>query len=95
MMFEQWVYDEKVLERLSGHHADPSRKLPAETIAGLVSARYHNSGYGARRFIAMALFDLEIHSQVLCRDYCIAVPSTRRCCVETTVLLCHPLAGAV
>ena len=62
MMFEQWVYQPAVLDRLSGHYTDQSQKLPPEMVKQLVRARYCNVGLNTRRFVAMATFDMLLHA---------------------------------
>ena len=61
-MLENWVFEKDVLDRMSGHYQDPSKKLPAETVAKLKAARTFNAGYHYTRQIFLALFDQAIHT---------------------------------
>jgi thimet oligopeptidase len=51
-MLENWVWDK----------ADPSGKIPAETIAALVASRQATEGYATRRQLAYGLVDLSLHT---------------------------------
>jgi thimet oligopeptidase len=61
MSFEQWVCDEKVIRRMAKRHPDGA-PMPDEMIHSLRAARTLFNPLTWRRFIAMALFDVAIHS---------------------------------
>ncbi len=43
-MLENWVWDGEVLQSLSGHYLDPSKKLPEELLVKMLAAKNVNSG---------------------------------------------------
>ena len=64
---ENWVWEEKTLEILSGHYTDRDPHgtpipLPREWMAKLKQSRMVFSGYKYMRQIFMTLYDLRIHS---------------------------------
>lgn len=60
-MLENWVFEPAVLDRMSGHWQDPSRKLPRETIARLRDARFFDAGWKYMRQLFFATFDQALH----------------------------------
>ena len=70
MLLEQWAYNSRVLEQISGHYSAEHAKstsatkqpLPPELVASLVRAKHVMDGVNWTRFIGMALFDLVAHS---------------------------------
>jgi thimet oligopeptidase len=62
-MLENWVWDKAVLDTFAADYRDPSRKIPAETIAALTRARQATEGYLNRRQLALGLIDLTLHTQ--------------------------------
>jgi thimet oligopeptidase len=61
MMLEQFVFSPLVLARLSLHHVDRV-PLSVSLAAKLSEARHFQHGLKYRRFIALATYDLIIHS---------------------------------
>jgi thimet oligopeptidase len=61
-MLENWVWDKAVLDTFAADYRDPSRKIPAETIAALVAARQATEGYATRRQLSLGLVDLAMHA---------------------------------
>jgi len=61
-MLENWVWDKAVLDTFAGDYRDPTKKIPAETIAALVAARQATEGYFTRRQLAIGLMDLNLHT---------------------------------
>lgn len=59
---QQWAYEPLVLQRVSGHYKDTTRKLPAETIKKLIAARNIDSGLQYLRMIAMSAVDMRYHT---------------------------------
>lgn len=62
-MLENWVWDKAVLDTFAADYRDPSRKIPAETIAALEAARQATAGYFTRRQLALGLIDLALHAR--------------------------------
>lgn len=48
-MLENWCYEKIVLEKLSGHFKDPSKKLPDDLLAKLSAARNATIGLLTKR----------------------------------------------
>jgi Zn-dependent oligopeptidase len=63
-MFENFVWTREVLDRLSGHHQDESRKLPPELLGRMLAARRAGEALGILRLVAMAAVDMAYHSSV-------------------------------
>ncbi|MDR0965321.1 MAG: Zn-dependent oligopeptidase [Myxococcales bacterium] len=61
-MLENWAFEKDVLDRMSGHFRDPTKKLPSETIEKLKAARSFDAGYRYTRQVFLATFDQVIHS---------------------------------
>ncbi len=62
-MLENWVWDKAVLDTFAADYRDPSKKIPAETIAALEAARQATEGYATRRQLAFGLIDLNLHAR--------------------------------
>ncbi|HAM35784.1 MAG TPA: hypothetical protein DEB40_06400 [Elusimicrobia bacterium] len=61
-MAENFVWQPAVLDKLSGHWQDPSRKLPPELLAKMLSARNFNMAMFELRQIGLASLDLAYHT---------------------------------
>jgi len=61
-MLENWVYEKPVLDLMSGHYLDPTKKLPAETVAKIKLARTYDAGYRYTRQVFLASFDQSLHT---------------------------------
>lgn len=61
-MLENWCYEEEVLNRISGHFKDNSKKLPSEILKKLVAAKNADTGLMNKRQIFFGVFDQTIHS---------------------------------
>ncbi len=61
-MLENWVWDKAVLDTFAADYRDPSKKIPAETIAALTEARKATEGYFNRRQLSFGILDLALHS---------------------------------
>ena len=61
-MLENWVWDKAVLDTFAADYRDPTKKIPAETIAAIEAARQATEGYGTRRQLAYGLTDLALHA---------------------------------
>jgi thimet oligopeptidase len=62
-MLENWVWDKAVLDTFAADYRDPTKKIPAETIAALEAARQATEGYATRRQLAFGLIDLNLHAR--------------------------------
>ncbi|QYM78119.1 Zn-dependent oligopeptidase [Horticoccus luteus] len=60
-MLENWPWDKAVLDTFAADYRDPSKKIPAETIAALTKARVATEGYYNRRQLSFGLIDLRLH----------------------------------
>ena len=60
-MLQNWVWDKKVLDTFAADYRDPSKKIPAETIAKMNSAKLATAGVFYRRQFAFASLDLALH----------------------------------
>lgn len=61
-MFENWVWEPEVLQRLSGHYTNPSKKLPKDLLDRMVQAKNHNSGLRYLRQVFYATVDQTYHT---------------------------------
>jgi thimet oligopeptidase len=61
-MLENWVWDKAVLDTFAADYRNPAKKIPADTIAALVSARQATEGYATRRQLSIGLLDLTLHT---------------------------------
>ena len=61
-MLENWVFEKPVLDLMSGHFQDPSKKLPEETIQKIKEARAFDAGYRYTRQVFLATFDQTLHT---------------------------------
>ncbi len=60
-MLQNWVWDKKVLDTFAADYRDPSKKIPADTIAKMKEAKLATVGTFYRRQFAFADLDLELH----------------------------------
>jgi thimet oligopeptidase len=60
-MLQNWVWDKKVLDTFAADYRDPSKKIPAETIAKMNDAKKATAGTFYRRQFAFADLDLALH----------------------------------
>ena len=61
-MLENWVWDKAVLDTFAADYRDPSKKIPAATIASIVAARQATEGVATRRQLSLGLLDLAMHN---------------------------------
>lgn len=61
MMLENFVWCPEILRRLSKHVSNGS-PLPEATIKALSRSRFLMTGYTKCKYLAMALYDLKVHS---------------------------------
>ena len=63
-MLENWAWDKAVLDSFAADYRDPSKKIPADILAQLKTARLATEGVRYRRQLSFALMDLALHSQI-------------------------------
>ncbi|MEK6555323.1 MAG: M3 family metallopeptidase, partial [Bdellovibrionota bacterium] len=61
-MLENWVWDAKILNLISGHYTDTKKKLPKALLDKMLQAKNFGQGYFYSRQLTFGLFDMEIHS---------------------------------
>lgn len=61
MMLENFVWQPEVLKKLS-HNVDDGSSLPDVTIEALNKSRTLMTGYTKTKYLAMALYDLRVHT---------------------------------
>ncbi len=61
-MLENWPWQEKVLNLISGHYQNPSKKLPPEVLKKMLMARDYQQGYFYTRQLTLALTDMAYHT---------------------------------
>ncbi len=61
-MLENWVWEKSVLQKMSQHYKDPSKKIPTDLIARMRKLRLMNAGIQNTRQLVFGLFDMEIHT---------------------------------
>ncbi len=61
-MLENWVWQEKILDLISGHYQNPNKKLPTETLKKMIQARDYQQGYFYTRQLTLALTDMAFHT---------------------------------
>jgi thimet oligopeptidase len=60
-MLQNWVWNKQVLDTFAADYRDPSKKIPAETIAKMKEAKLGTVGVTYRRQFAFADIDLTLH----------------------------------
>ena len=60
-MLENWVWQPEILNKLSGHYLDPSKKLPKDLLDQLVAARDFLRGRAYAGQQVLARFDMSLH----------------------------------
>jgi thimet oligopeptidase len=61
-MLENWVWDPKILKKISGYYKDPSKTLPETLMKQLIKTRDFNKGYFYTRQLLFGIFDMTIHT---------------------------------
>lgn len=61
-MLENWVWNKEMLQKLSGHYSDPTKKLPEDLVDKMIQAKLLNVGLQTLRQLSFAMIDLEYHS---------------------------------
>lgn len=63
-MLENWPWDKKVLDSFAADYRDPNKKIPADVLAQLKTARFATYGTFYRRQLSFGLMDLTLHTQI-------------------------------
>jgi thimet oligopeptidase len=62
-MLENWVWNADVLQSLSGHYKDHSKKLPKDLLDRMIAAKNLDNGLKYSRQVFFALTDMKYHTQ--------------------------------
>ncbi len=62
-MMEEWVWKPEILNSISGHYKNPSKKLPKDLLDKMIAARNFQRGYFYTRQLSLALTDMVYHTQ--------------------------------
>ncbi len=62
-MLENWVYDVAILNRLSGHYLDHSKKIPPQMIKSLIDLKNFQQARFYTRQLLLGTFDMTINMQ--------------------------------
>jgi thimet oligopeptidase len=63
-MLENWPWDKKVLDTFAADYRDPKKKIPADILAQLKTARYATYATFYRRQLSFGLMDMALHTQI-------------------------------
>ena len=61
-MLENWTWEAKVLNLLSGHYLNSAQKLPDALLKQMIAAREFQQGYAYTRQLVLALTDMDYHT---------------------------------
>ncbi len=61
-MLENWIWQESILNRISGHYLDSRQKLPKELLQKMLAAQNFQQGYFYTRQLLLALTDMTFHT---------------------------------
>jgi thimet oligopeptidase len=61
-MLENWVWDPEVLSSLSGHYAEPGRKLPKALLEKMIAAKNVDVGLKSLRQLFLGSVDMRYHT---------------------------------
>lgn len=62
-MLENWAWKEEVLNQISGHFEDPSKKLPEDILKRMIDAKLLNVGTFTLRQVFFGLIDMTYHTE--------------------------------
>ena len=63
-MLENWAWDKKVLDSFAADYRNPKKKIPANILAQLKTARFATYATYYRRQLSFGLMDLALHTQI-------------------------------
>jgi thimet oligopeptidase len=61
-MLEHWTWDEKILQDLSGHYLDLSKKIPSDLVKKMMAAKDFNQANFYMRQLLLATYDMTLHT---------------------------------
>ncbi len=67
-MFENWVWQPAVIERISGYYADPSKKLPPNVLQKMIAVKNLDAGIVNLRQMLFAQVDMDYHTRSTVSD---------------------------
>jgi Zn-dependent oligopeptidase len=67
-MLENFVWDPGVLESISGHYKDHSKKLPKDLMDKMIAARHVDVALWNLRQLLFGTFDMDVHGKSLPAD---------------------------
>lgn len=67
-MLENWMWDAKMLNMLSGHYKNRKHKLPKQLLTDMIAAKYHMVAYDSMRQLIFGTFDIMLHADKPVRD---------------------------
>jgi len=88
-MLEAWVWDAEMLNKISGHYKDTTKKLPATLVEKMLLSKDFNQGYHYSRQIMLGLNDMTMHTASGVVDVTEVYRRTHE-----DVLLFSPIAGS-
>ncbi len=62
-MLENWVWNPKILSRVSGHYLHPEQKLSDDLLTKMIAVRNFQQGADYTKQLLYSLFDLKIHTE--------------------------------
>lgn len=62
-MLENWVWNADIVNMISGHYKDESKKLPKALLDKMIAAKDFGQGRFYTRQLMLGIFDMTIHSQ--------------------------------
>ena len=84
-MLENWVLDKEMLAFISGHYLDASKKLPIESVNGLLETKKYMMGCCSARQLVFGLLDMALHAGKFEGDPNVMYTSLMRECLGITV----------
>ena len=62
-MFENWVWNADILDRISGHYLNANEKLPKELLSRMLAAKDFQQGARYTTQLLYAFYDMTLHTQ--------------------------------
>ena len=84
-MLENWPWDKKVLDSFAADYRDPKKKIPADILAQLKTARLATEGTRYRRQLSFGLMDLALHTQIHATNADQALPLSNKVLSEVSL----------
>lgn len=67
-LFEEWIWDKKLINLFSGHYLNHADKIPSEMLNNLISAKKHMAGYITMRQLFLGIYNHTLHVGRLKKD---------------------------